>query len=70
MRFSKTDMPRLHSRTTAVFIFLITAVAMLAQDGDSAATIILLHAALAAPDWRRVAIEPTLEVYERTNAGE
>jgi hypothetical protein len=46
------------------------AVAMLAQDGDSAATIILLHAALAAPDWRRVAIEPTLEVYERTNAGE
>lgn len=39
---------------------------LLGQDHDSLATLPLLHAAVAGPDWRRVAIGSNLEVYERT----
>jgi hypothetical protein len=44
--------------------------AMLAQDRDSTATIPLLRAAFASPNWRRVAVGSSLEVYERTGEGE
>ncbi len=40
--------------------------ALLPQDRDSIATIAGLHTVLSAPDWRRVATEPDVEVYERT----
>jgi hypothetical protein len=41
------------------------AVALLAEDRDSIASIAALHAALVSPKWRRVAIGSNLEVYER-----
>jgi hypothetical protein len=46
------------------------AVAMVAQDHDSIAAIGALHAALIPPHWRRVAVEPNLEIYERTGTSE
>ena len=39
---------------------------LLAQDHDSLATLAALHAAVAGPNWRRIAIGFNLEVYERT----
>ena len=42
---------------------------LLAQDHDSLATLAALHAAVAGPNWRRVAIGSNLEVYERTMTG-
>ena len=41
-------------------------VAVLPRDRDSIVTIQALHAALSAPDWRRVATGSDVEVYERT----
>jgi hypothetical protein len=46
------------------------AVAALAQDRDSIEAVSLLRAALAAPNWRRVANGSNLEVYERADKGE
>ena len=46
------------------------ALALMAQDSESTATIAALHAALSLPNWRRVAIGSNLEVYERTGEGE
>jgi hypothetical protein len=44
-------------------------VAMLAQDRDSIATIANLHTTLAPPNWRRIAVRPNVEVYERSADG-
>ena len=44
--------------------------ALLAQDRDSTATIPRMRAALAWPNWRRVASGFNLEVYERLQNGE
>jgi hypothetical protein len=45
-------------------------IAMLAQDRDSIATIPIMRAVFASPNWRRVAIGSNIEVYERTDGGE
>lgn len=42
---------------------------LLGQDQDSRATLPAMQAALAGPDWRRIANGANLEVYERTPAG-
>lgn len=42
---------------------------LLAQDRDSIRTIATLHAFFTAPNWRRVAIGSTIEVYERVETG-
>ena len=39
---------------------------MLAQDRDSSAALPWMHAAVAAPNWRQIAIGSNIEVYERT----
>jgi hypothetical protein len=44
--------------------------ALLAQDRDSVASIAKLHAVLALPNWRRVVIGSSVEVYERTGVEE
>lgn len=44
------------------------ALASLAQDADSIATIAALHAALIAPHWRQVATGTHIQVYERTTS--
>jgi hypothetical protein len=44
--------------------------ALLPQDRDSIATIAVVRAALAAPNWRRVMVGSNLEIDERTGAGE
>ncbi len=44
--------------------------AVLARDPASTATIALLRTTLAPPNWRRVAIAPNVELYERTDNGE
>jgi hypothetical protein len=46
------------------------AVALLAQDHDSIATIARLRSVLAPPTWHPVAIGSSLEVYERSDQGE
>ncbi|MDR3530345.1 MAG: glycosyltransferase family 39 protein [Rhodopila sp.] len=43
--------------------------AQLSHDPDSSATLPILRAAFARPNWRRVAIGSNLEVYERTDDG-
>ena len=43
---------------------------LLGRDRDSTATLPLLRAAVAAPNWRPVAIGSNVEVYERSEAGE
>jgi hypothetical protein len=50
--------------------FRRVAVAMLAQDKESTATIAMLHAALVPPRWRLVTSGSHLEVYERSDDGE
>ncbi len=44
--------------------------AELTQDSDSTAAVALWRAALSGPDWRRVAIGSSVEVFERNGAGE
>jgi hypothetical protein len=46
------------------------ALAMLAQDRDSIASIAALHAVLAPPNWRLIKNGFNLEVYERADEGE
>jgi hypothetical protein len=41
------------------------ALALIAQDRDSAAALAFMRASVAAPNWRRIAIGSNLEVYER-----
>jgi hypothetical protein len=43
---------------------------LLGRDRDSTATLPVLRAAVAAPNWRPVAIGSNVEVYERSEAGE
>ena len=45
------------------------ALALLAQDRDSALTVVRLRAVFILPNWRRVAIGSNLEVYERVATG-
>ena len=44
--------------------------ALLAQDRDSIASIARLRAVFVLPNWRRVAIGSSVEVYQRTGEGE
>ena len=46
------------------------ALALMAQDSESTATIAILRATFAAPNWRRVVIRSNLEIFERIETGE
>ncbi|HEY0181853.1 MAG TPA: hypothetical protein VGC09_03510 [Rhodopila sp.] len=53
-----------------VSAFRRVVIALMAQDRDSTEALAGVRAALAAPDWRRVAFGSSVEVYERTDRGE